>query len=394
MSTSKLINRFKVYSLFVNAEFYNAVFILYLLHQGIDIQTIILIQSLYYATSVCMEIPSGIAADMIGKKAMVLTGIVILLASAICYSLGGHVWTFIIAAILQGVGGASISGADKALLYEALEERGETDRYINASSAMSAVGLTSLSIATLAGGFMADGWFPSIYLAYAFVLCIALTRIAALPTLKPQTPVLSPQNTRQSFRDLMRGFVSIHPHIWMIILTVSMVEASVLVFFVLSQTFLNSIGLGMAMIGVVFFGVELAGAGSSTLVPCFSKILSRFIRMAVVPLVMAAGMMISLFEELTSTIVTLILVCSIGTAYRIAAENDIQHLVSPEVRSTVLSSFSLGISLFTSMLFGLVSMLIPMIGDNGYLLVTGAICTLGGILAAITYRVGFSQKNE
>jgi MFS family permease len=140
--------------------FRHAVFVVAILvpfferHIGLTFREFLATESMFAATVVLMEVPSGWLADKWRRKSAICVG------AAVC-ALG--VWFFIpadsfalaaLAQILMGIGISLMSGADSALLYDALADAGEERHYRAIEGRRHGWGMFAVAFASVSGAAM------------------------------------------------------------------------------------------------------------------------------------------------------------------------------------------------------------------------------------------------
>jgi MFS family permease len=98
---------------------------LFLLHAGLDIFQVMLVNTTFTIGQIVFEIPTGVVADTIGRKASLLLGVATLFVSTLLYvaaaQMGGNLAVFIVASVLIGLGFTFQTGATDAWLVDALD---------------------------------------------------------------------------------------------------------------------------------------------------------------------------------------------------------------------------------------------------------------------------------
>jgi MFS family permease len=153
---------------------------LFLLDAGLDIFEVFLANAAFTAGMVVFEIPTGVVADTVGRRASFLLSTVVLLAGTLAYvwiaAADGGLAPFVGASVVLGLGFTFYSGAVEAWMVDALADSGytgELDR-IFARGAMVSSG--AMLLGTLGGGAlgMVDLALPFVarsgLLALAFVV--------------------------------------------------------------------------------------------------------------------------------------------------------------------------------------------------------------------------------
>lgn len=146
------------------------------LSRGLSLSLFSLAIGLNFITVMALEMPSGIAGDLWGRKRVWMISRVMTLASLVCYAFG-NVPVVMLGCVLSGAGIAFSSGTLDALYMERwMHERGE-NALGKAQMWYSAIQYSSMGIGSLVGGILSG--FPLWGIPYngnlmtAFVLTVA-----------------------------------------------------------------------------------------------------------------------------------------------------------------------------------------------------------------------------
>ncbi len=126
----KNVRLFIAFRVFFNSRFYYPVFTILFLDFGLTLTQFALLNSIWAATIVLLEVPSGALADIIGRKnLLVFAGAVMVVEMGLlCVVPRGNpnllFAIFIMNRILSGAAEAAASGADEAIAYDALKAEG------------------------------------------------------------------------------------------------------------------------------------------------------------------------------------------------------------------------------------------------------------------------------
>ncbi len=124
------IRLFIAFRIFFNARFYYPVFTILFIDFGLTLSQFALMNAVWAATIVIMEVPSGALADIWGRRNLLILAsalmiIEMLLLCIVPRGYSGILFTvFLINRILSGTAEAAASGADEALAYDALKAAG------------------------------------------------------------------------------------------------------------------------------------------------------------------------------------------------------------------------------------------------------------------------------
>jgi MFS family permease len=150
---------------------------------GLSMKDIMILQAVYSIAIVVLEIPSGYLADVIGRKKTLIIGAVFGILGFTTYSLSIGFIGFLVAEIILGIGQSCISGADSAMLYDSLLERGEEKQYTRFEGRITSLGNVAEAIAGILGGLLVGITIRAPYIAQTFVAFIALP--AAITLVEP-----------------------------------------------------------------------------------------------------------------------------------------------------------------------------------------------------------------
>jgi MFS family permease len=160
-----------------------AVNTLFLLDAGLDIFTVMVVNASFTVGQLVFEVPTGVIADTVGRKASFLIGIGALFLATILYVLAAQldlgIGVFVLASVVIGFGFTCQTGAMDAWLVDALAHTGY-DRPLDGVFARGQIvfGVATLA-GTLAGGFLGQLDLAIPYYARAAILLLAFAFIAA-----------------------------------------------------------------------------------------------------------------------------------------------------------------------------------------------------------------------
>ncbi len=130
---SRNIPLFIAFRVFFNARFYYPVLGVLFLDLGLSLEQYAILNVIWAATILLLEIPSGALADVIGRRWMVILAGALMVAEMAVFAFApvGE-WLFpllVFNRILSGVAEACASGADEALAYDSLPIEGREEKW-------------------------------------------------------------------------------------------------------------------------------------------------------------------------------------------------------------------------------------------------------------------------
>ena len=150
---------------------------------GLSMKDIMILQAVYSIAIVVLEVPSGYLADVIGRKKTLIIGTIFGVLGFTTYSLSFGFMGFLVAEIILGIGQSCVSGADSAMLYDSLLDKGEEKKYTRFEGRITSLGNVAEAVAGILGGLLAGISIRTPYIAQTFVAFIALP--AALTLVEP-----------------------------------------------------------------------------------------------------------------------------------------------------------------------------------------------------------------
>ncbi len=132
ISNVRLFIAFKV---LFNSRFYYPVFTILFLDFGLTVAQFSILNAAWAATIVLAEVPSGALADIIGRKRLLVfaTAIMIIEIGIIAFVPKSNpsviFMVFLVNRILSGLAEAAASGADEAIAYDSLADKGDKDQW-------------------------------------------------------------------------------------------------------------------------------------------------------------------------------------------------------------------------------------------------------------------------
>ena len=226
------------------------VIVLFFQDQGLSLQEIMILQACYSLSLGITEIPSGYAADTLGRRKTLILGCILALVGFSIFSISYDFWWFLIAQIFLGLGNSFISGADTALLYDSLLEVNEEDRFLKYEGRSVSIGNFAEAGAGILGGFLAALSFR--YPAYAQVVVAVITIPFAMALVEPKTQTKRLERSWQSILYVVKFSLKESKILRTYIIYSAIMGIGTLMMAWLAQPFLKDIGVGMKNYGVIW----------------------------------------------------------------------------------------------------------------------------------------------
>lgn len=185
MNFSKNIPRLYAFSFLKMTLFPMAVITLFWKDQiGLSLTEIMVLQGLFSLTTLLAEYPSGYLSDRWGYRFSLSLASLLGIAGWGLYTAANSFVTVLEAEILLGLSYAFVSGADSALLYESLRQKGEEQRYAFFDGRMVGFAQGGEAAGALLAGIFYAWWpvLPFLLQVGVWVLALGITRTLREPT--------------------------------------------------------------------------------------------------------------------------------------------------------------------------------------------------------------------
>lgn len=376
-----------LYEGLVSFRITDAVWVLFLLGRGFSLVEVGLAEAIFHVTSMLFEVPSGMAADLFGRKRSLLLSGVMSICSSLCMGYGGAGMIYpgmVFAALSYNL----ISGTEEALFYDSLTAVGMTDSYKLKMSWASIIGRACAAAACLFTPI-------AILLGYrkTYTLAALLSLTLVLLTMMLQEPVVTNRQRRRTdnpFREIpgrtrehirsVAAFVKSHPRTMCKLLADAAIACPCFLTMMYLQEHLTACGWPKAWIGLPLLLIPLAGAGGVWL--------AAHLRVRFFPSIIACGLLGGLgtclagFSPLPVIIAGAMLGQVCAGFSELAASESINRDFSSDERATLISLDSM----MYSVLMIAASLLTGWLGERFSMTVMFAV--LGGLLAAMSILLG------
>lgn len=128
----------------------DAVWVALLAARGFSLWEIGLAESVFHIVSLLCEVPSGMAADLLGRKKTLLSGGVLTVTCNLLMAFASDLFTICFAMGLNALAMTMFSGTFTALVYDSLKTEGREDEYIQVSANSSQISMLANAIGSLA----------------------------------------------------------------------------------------------------------------------------------------------------------------------------------------------------------------------------------------------------
>lgn len=407
-----------IFTFLKNLDMSTSVWVLYLAFKGMNLWQIGILEGVYHITSMICEIPSGAAADLLGRRRTVVWGRLCTAVSCLLMLLSGKFWGFALSFVIQALGNNLNSGSEEALVYDSMKQCGREPEYLKVNGRINLLIEISQSIATVAGGILAERSYVWCYGASVIIALLAL-----LPAVLMKEPDIAqeeknpqdkkhpqgkkhpqrkknpqekkrPQETQKSNGMIKQHFVTSfrilaeNREIRRILLYFETVFAFYTVLFFYSQQYFYDMGLNKVEISVIMlFGGLASCLGAMASEKVYGK--AGEMTQYAAALVIAAGLAGFFLHRLPVSVVLFVTACFANALLYPIQSISLNRLIPSGQRATLISVGSMLFSVIMVLLFPAAGAVAERIGLSGAFLLLGA---LQLVMTVLFYRDSHRHK--
>jgi MFS family permease len=279
---------FNLYTLLSNLSTENAIWLIYLAMRGYSPFAIGIFEMLFHVAKFVAEVPTGIFADLVGRRASLLASCAFGVLAALLF-LDPTPITISISFMASGVSWAFKGGAQEAAVWTLAEnsrdkpgrETDTTGRYSRLYSRFLVVTLVAAALGDGTSGFLLN-WNPAApFILRAVGIALAIPALLFIPRLRPEHA----ERPRPLAHLRAGARVAWRSPLLLGLLLLSALEGTVITTAnYYTQLYLTNVGYGVAAVGVIF-GIgtvmDFLATGAAP------RVLARFARRRVIPTLVA-----------------------------------------------------------------------------------------------------------
>lgn len=185
----------------------DAVWVALLAARGFSLWEIGLAESVFHIVSLLCEVPSGMAADLLGRKKALVSGGVLAVTSNLLMAFAPNLFAICFAMALNALYGTLFSGTFTALVYDSLKTEDREDEYLQISANSSQISMLASALGSLASTVQRFLGFAGFYLLSA--LFEGVSTLACRWMNEPIVTAAQANRVRQSLHDLPGQFTQL-----------------------------------------------------------------------------------------------------------------------------------------------------------------------------------------
>ena len=357
----------------------SAIWVLYLVQKGLPLWQIGVIEGLFHIVSFLSEIPTGAAADLLGRKKVMILSRLCHTTAAIILLFSTGFWEFVIGFTFSAWGYNLLSGSEEALIYDSLKSMKQERSYLKISGRLEVILNIAQGIAALVGGILAQ---KSFYICYATAAFISI--LSLVPCFLLKEPILTEHKVKKKVS--VRGhfsdsyhIVRKNPKVLEVIISYSVIFTIYMITYFYGQKYFAELGMNKVQISMIMtltMGTSCIGAllcnKVKDLLKDYTKLLALFI--------IGLGAVGLAFGNIPLSIFCFSLMGFANTLLYPIQSDKLNRLIPSDYRATIISVNSMAYSLFMLLLFPVVGVIAERVGLNTTFAALGVgvvICSIG-----------------
>jgi MFS family permease len=235
---------------FMSLIFFTPIIVFFLQERGLNYSQIFFLGAVSSLFMVAFEIPSGMIADIVGRKKTLVLSNLLWLILVLVLSVAWQYMIFVLVAALEGIAVALFSGSSDALIYDSLVQENKEEKAKAVFGKISSARVLAAAVAPSSGSVIAklDLVFP----VYLSAMAMFIGTVISLTLHEPTT--VAKNREKFSFVKLFAESLRLMKNktLLVVVLNYSVVAVTTRSIIYLSQAHFKQSGIDMALYGLIF----------------------------------------------------------------------------------------------------------------------------------------------
>jgi len=376
-----------------NFSLVHGIWMLYLALKGFTLLQLGIVEGVFHVTSLTMEIPTGVIADVFGRKiSRFLSGFLYMLF-LILMLIGTDVVVVSIAFALCGLSYTLESGSGDAMLYDSLVELDRKSDYPKINGRKEVAYQAGSMISLLIGGYIANSDFE-----LTFKITIIITIITMLVVLRMKETTVQKEKEKTSIGEKLKKqyvesfkYVFSNKRLGFLLIVGALFAFPVTTIFFYSQNYFFAQGFNTMEIGLflaLHSGTAVIGA---LLVERIIKKFSERMILYFIPLIEVILLWIYILDY---GYIAFILLGAVESIIYVILLEYVNRLIPSSKRATILSISSMIFSILMILVFPLIGYISDVYSMQEGFIFNAIIATFAYIVFIIIYRRKHERTNQ
>lgn len=252
--------KFYLYRIFNCLVFVSPIFYLFYQQNGLSMTEIMILQSVYTAVILFSVVPSGIIADYIGRKKLLIANSFFYFLAWTFYALSSSFWSFFFCEIVIALSTAVWNASGTAFFYDTLKEIGKEQSFNKLYGKVVSINYLFWGLSALTAGYIASKdirltfWLTAIASLISLIISFSFTETKRYK-----------HGDRKYFTHLKDAisFAAKHVKVRIYLISSALFFAVNFVGYVMFQPYLEKLSVPLIYFGVIYFAMFLVAAVGS-----------------------------------------------------------------------------------------------------------------------------------
>lgn len=393
MSYKKNIILDYIHTAFRNFNVTQGIWLIYLAQRGFSIFEIALFEGIFHVTSLLFEIPTGAIADVFGRKASRILGVLsyfIYIAILVNFN---NFYVVGIGFVFCSLSYVFESGAGEALVYDSLIKEAQEHTFMKVNGRKEAIFQITSFVALMIGGTIAkvnpdyNFYMTGFFFALALLTIILMKEV---PVEHEQKPTILDKLKEQFV--ISTKTVLKNKRLLLLIVIGALMTAPITTLFFFLQNYFDYQGVDIAYI-TIYIGLH---AGASAIGGIFAHRLEHKFKekkiLYVIPLLMSIMFWLVLIDQII--VIPFILLGVLDSIFYVVLVDYINKMVVSKERATVLSFFGMMFSVVMIIIFTAIGYIIDLYDFNIAFMILAIIVSLFYMILLLVLKGNHLQQQE
>ncbi|MBD3250353.1 MAG: MFS transporter [Candidatus Pacebacteria bacterium] len=344
ISRHPLVAKYFLLQFFLGMHFIGAVTLPFFTDWGgLSFAQVMILQSWFSFWVFTLEVPTGVVADYLSRKASISLGALVCAVAALTYGLYPNFYLFLLAEFLWAIGFALQSGASEAWFYDSLAEKKQQSQAKKFIGQAHSFFLGGMMMAATLGGVIAQQFglnVPILFQAGTFFLAFLFSLTFKEPQIDTQ-----PSESKRLLEIARQGIKQVRHNRLVRLIMLDTVIVALAAYYVLwfEQAVLQKVGVALQWFGLVHALMLLAEIAVSSQFEWFDRQLERFsisYRQLSAALT-GLGFFLALIPSPWTAVLFILLSGGFGLTRIKYLSAQLNHVIDSKQRATVLSFLSM-----------------------------------------------------
>jgi len=367
-------------------RFFIPVLALFYIASQVTLAQFTIIMAVFSLSTLLLEIPTGVIADLLGKKKTLLLSRAMYVIEIIMLAFFNGFWIFLIAKIISGIGVSLSSGTNQALLYDSLKRLKRQEEHKKISGLASTISKISMALVFIMGGYLfsINPKLPAILSLIPITLGFILTFLIKEPY--PPKKAFNWENSIAHLKEGLGYFKKNSYLIYLALLTL-LIGSTIIMMQNLSSSYFEIILIPVAFMGLVNFVLSLIAAYSSKKAHSFEQRLGEKKSLLFISLTTAISILLMAITTPYLGLVFFALLFFTQGFYEVIIGDYVNRHVKTSHRATMLSINNMFDNIGVFIAFPILGYSIGKIGMSQSILYFGIILGILLLVISIFYLI-------